>query len=276
MKAKLAKVPTLLVLAAIATAASAMDEDRDRRAPPAAFTLAVFPDAAGEIRMEQFGDGTVVMTERSSYGESKLQALDQLAKSKRIRLCPAQVFALLSSAPIPEVLFARCADQHKARADLEQLRSSAKVFRIFEGDFRQRPALCNGLGDDATQFRTIECTAEQIDLYGDSFYDSDNAFWCANSLRTSSDRIMSQMLNDEGEVASTRMLSCGGSTRFRFYKRDSTGDSWNLYRDYNISANEYFTLYSYDNDSYGDSDFRFRLTSDSGAAHRNTGYFIDD
>jgi hypothetical protein len=185
------------------------------------------------------------------------------------------VFGLFSTAPIPDALFARCADEKRARVELDELRVQAKVFRIFDGPNRSRPLSCNGQSDDG-QFRTIECDAEQSALFSDSFYDADNAFWCAHTLRSSSDRIMSQMLNDEGEVVSTRMVSCGGNTRFRFHKRDSTSDPWNLYRDYVIGASEYFTLYCYDNDSCSDSDFRFRLTSDSGAGHRNTGYFIDD
>jgi hypothetical protein len=264
------------VMAHATNAAVPVIEIPDNGRPPAAMTLAVIPDATGEIRFEQFADGTVVMTQRGSiYAESSMQTLMQWAKSKGEHLCPAQVFGMLSTAPIPELLFARCTDQKRARAELDELRVQAKVFRIFDGPIRSRPLLCNGQGDDS-QFRTIECDAEQSALYGDTYFDADNAFWCANTLRSSSDRIMSQMLNNEGEVASTRMVSCGGNTRFRFYKRDSTSDPWNLYRDDVIGASEYFTLYSYDNDSYGDSDFRFRLTSDSGAGHRNTGYFIDD
>lgn len=276
MKLLIVPALTLCVIALSVDAAPTVRPEPARIAAPPAIVLATIPDSTGEIQFEQFADGTVVMTERRTNAPSKLDALGQLAKSRGIALCPAQVFGMFSAAPIPDALFTRCADSARVQADLDELRIGAKAFRIFEGDITARPGLCNGLGDDATQFRTIECAAEQSDLYGDSFYDSDNAFWCANSLRGSSDRIMSQMLNDEGEVASTRMVSCGGNTRFRFYKRDSTGDAWNLYRDYDIGANEYFMLYSYDNDSYGDSDFRFRLTSDAGAGHRNTGYFIDD
>jgi hypothetical protein len=266
----------MFAIALSVNAAPARQPANERLPAPPAVILATIPDSTGEIQFEQFADGTILMTERRMHAASRLHALGQLAKSRGIHLCPAQVFGMFSSAPIPEALFARCADQKRVHADLDELRISAKVFRIFEGNITLRPGFCNGQGDDATQFRTIECTAEQLDLYDDSFYDSDNAFWCANSLRSDSDRIMSQMLNDEGEAASTRMVSCGGKTRFRFYKRNSTGDAWNLYRDYDIGANEYFTLYSYDNDSYGDSDFRFRLNSDAGAGHRNTGYFIDD
>jgi hypothetical protein len=243
---------------------------------PPSIILATIPDSTGEIQFEQFDDGIVVMTERRLNAASRLSALEQLAKSEGIRLCPAQVFGMFSTAPIPEALFARCADQKRVRADLDKLRISAKYFYFFDVDVVSRPLLCNGLIDEATAFRTNECDAEESDLLHDSHFDTDNVFWCASNLRTSSDRIMSQMLNDEGEVASTRMVSCGGRTRFRFYRRDSTDDAWNLYRDYDIGANEYFTLYGFDHDDFGDSDFRFRMTSDRGAGHRNTGYFIDD
>ncbi len=243
---------------------------------PPSVILATIPDSTGEIQFEQFADGTVVMTERSMQAESRLDALGQLAKSQGMHLCPAQVFGMLSTAPIPEALFARCADRKRARADLDKLRISAKYFYYFPIDIVSRPLLCRGLADEATTFRTVECDAEESDLYADSNFDEDNVFWCANNLRTSSDRIMSQMLDDEGEVVSTRMVSCGGKTRFRFYKRDSTDDAWSLYRDYDIGANEYFTLYGLDNDDFGDVDFRLRMNSDRGAGHRNTGYFIDD
>jgi hypothetical protein len=276
MKTVMFPTLTLFVIALSVHAAPPARSAQERVPVQPANILATIPDSSGEIQFEQFADGTVLMTERRVHAASRLRALEQLAKSRDIPLCPAQVFGMFSSAPIPEVLFARCADKQLAQAGLDELRIRAKVFRIFEGGIDPRPGLCNGQGDDATQFRSIECTAEQVDLYSDNFFDSDSAFWCANTLRSSSDRIMSQMLNDEGEVASTRMLSCGGDTRFRFYKRNSTGDAWNLYRDYDIGANEYFTLYSYDNDAYGDSDFRIRLTSDAGAGHRSTGYFIDD
>ncbi len=245
-------------------------------APPSNI-LAVIPHQSGELRFEEFADGTLIMTERaSSNDETPMQALMRNAKSKKINLCPAQIFGMLTPDPIPESLWSRCADIQNAKQTLVQLKADAKVFRIFEGEIRSRPGFCNNINNDAAQFRELECDAELSDLYDDSFYDSDHSYWCANTLRSDSDRSMSTTLGDEGEAASTRMVSCGGNTRFRFYKRDSTSDSWNLYRDYNIGANEYFTLYSYDNDSYGDSDFRFRLNSSAGAWHRNTGYFIDD
>ncbi len=276
MKTMIFPTVAMFVIALAANAAPPDPSAQERLAAPPSVILATIPDSTGEIRFEQFADGTVLMTERRMHAASRLRALGQLAKSQGIHLCLAQVFGMLSSAPIPEALFARCADQKSAYADLNKLRISAKSLYIYEGDIALRPGLCNGLGDDDTQFRTKVCEVEQSDLYNNSFFDSDNAFWCANNLRMSSDRIMSQMLNDEGEVASTRMVSCGGGTRFRFYKRDSTDDAWGLYRDYDIGANEYFLLYSSDIDAFDDSDFRFRMTSARGAGHRNTGFFIDD
>jgi hypothetical protein len=266
-------VPTLALACAGSVYADSVQRAQATRTP-IAYTLASVPTATGEIRFERYADGTVTIVERAVGGASQLDALAQVARSKGVSLCPAQVFGLLTDTAAPAELDRGCGkDAALAASEVEGVRAAAKAFRIFD-DFRDRPLLCNGASDDA-QFRDIECTAEQADLYFDDFYDADSTFWCANTLRTSSDRSMYSLLGSEGEAASTRVVSCEGNTRFRFYKRDSTGDSWILYRDYVLTANEYISFYSYDSDAFDDSDFRFRIDG-QGGRHRSTGYFTDD
>lgn len=266
---------TLLASLAGMNAEARSPSGAERRPPPAAVTLAQVSTSTGAVRFEQFADGTVVVVERARAGAGYLDALASAASAKGVRLCPAQVFDLLTGLRAPPGLALRCAKDEKTLGrEVEALRAEAKAFRIFEG-FRDRPLLCNGAGNDNTQFRDIECSAMQSSLLDDSFYDSDSSLWCANTLRTNTDRSLSAALDDEGEVASIAALSCGGNTRFRFYKRDSVGDNWVLYRDYMLQASEYIDFYSYDNASFDDSDFRFRLDS-TGSGHRSTGYFIDD
>jgi hypothetical protein len=236
--------------------------------------LAEFTQGSSTLRFEQIDDKVLLLTERGTDNSSVLTPLMDYAQSKSIHLCPAQIYGLLSTQLIPKALWRACADPQAAK-QLRTLQADAKIFRIFESPITTIGSYCVGATGYQT-FRTNECNPELSDLYDDVFYDSDHSYWCANTLRQSTDRIMSSQLGDEGEVASIRAVSCSGNTRFRYYKRDSTGDSWSLYRDYQLGASERISLYSYDLDSTGDSDFRFRMDSSSGAWHRNTGYFIDD
>jgi hypothetical protein len=80
----------------------------------------------------------------------------------------------------------------------------------------------------------------------------------------------------EGDVSLSRTVSCHGNTRFRLYNRDGSGDPWVKYRDHLLGANEFETVMVFDNGLYTDSDTKFVIDSQSGAWHRNTGYFIDD
>jgi hypothetical protein len=268
-------VATLLVSLAVAPAGARSPSRAERSPEPAATTLAQVATSTGEVRFERFVDGTVLIVERARAGAGYLDALTSAASAKGVRLCPAQLFDLLTGTPAPTELALRCSKDAKTLGrEVEALRAEAKAFRIFDV-FRDRPQLCNGVGNDNTQFRDIECAAMESSLLGNSFYDSDSSLWCSNTLRATTDRSLSGALDDEGEVASIAALSCGGNTRFRFYKRDSVDDNWVLYRDYMLQASEYIDFHSYDNDSYGDSDFRFRLDS-TGSGHRSTGYFIDD
>ncbi len=236
--------------------------------------LAELKHGASTLRFEQIDDKVLLLTEIGNESSSILAPMMHYARSKSIHLCPAQVFGLLSTQPIPDVLWRACADPAAAK-QLRTLITDAKVFRIFESSITPIPSYCVGATGYQT-FRTNECDNELSDLYDDNFYDSDHSYWCANTLHKSTNRVMSSQLGDEGEVASIRAVSCTGNTRLRYYKRDSTGDAWSLYRDYQLGASERISLYSYDLDSYGDSDFRFRLDSSDGAWHRDTGYFIDD
>jgi hypothetical protein len=265
-----------LFAAVAAQPAAARNPSREARPPePPATMLAQVVTPTGDIRFERFADGTVIVVERASGGAGRLESLASTARAKGVHLCTAQVFDLLTGTPAPPEIARRCAkDAPTLDREMTALRAEAKVFRIFD-DFRDRPLLCNGLGNDNTQFREIECSAMESNLHNSTFYDSDSMLWCANTLRTTTDRSLSGALDDEGEAASIAAVSCGGNTRFRFYKRDSVGSSWVLYRDYTLQAAEYISLYTYDNDQFGDSDFRFRLDS-TGSGHRSTGYFIDD
>lgn len=264
------KIRLLICAALAANGVCAASIDRSHEA----VLLAELNQGASTLRFEQIDDKVLLMTEIGNESSNVLVPLMEYASSKSIRLCPAQVYGLLSTQPIPKVLWRACADPLAAK-QLRTLRADPKVFRIFESPITTNASYCVG-ATGYQSFRNNECNPELADLYDDNHYDSDHSYWCANTLHKSTNRVMSSQLGDEGEVASIRAVSCTGNTRFRYYKRDSTGDSWSMYRDYQLGSSERISLYSYDIDSYGDSDFRFRLDSSDGAWHRDTGYFIDD
>jgi hypothetical protein len=225
----------------------------------------------GEITMEQFGEHTVIVSERSSSMDTPFTRLEHAAALANIKLCAAHVFAYVSKASVPDVLFANCPDRAKALSELDTLKANAKSFSIWDGDVRLRPGFCNNQGNDAEQFRTLECNSAFLKMLTDPFFDDEDLFWCANKLRTSSLRIMS-----EGEGSESRTVSCHGNTRFRLYMRDGSGDSWTKYRDHWLNANEFEITYVSSWHNYSDIDTKYVIESQNGAWHRNTGYFLDD
>lgn len=264
---------TLLLMTTIATSAFAdsgtalpiftgADDDANTKSAPAATLLGLAQEPGWEVRFESFADGTILISERTRESSSKVKGLQAQAAKHGLRLCPAELFQALTQQPAPTVLLESC--------DKDAPSPALKSFSIDE-IFRDRPLLCNGQSDDQ-QFREIECNNV---LGGYFLAGGDQSFWCANTLRSSSDRSMYGALNDEGEIAESRVVSCGGYSRFRFYKRDSVDDPWSLYRDYTLAAGEYINLWAQDADAFGDVDFRFRVTS-SGGQHRSTGIFIDN
>jgi len=238
------------------------ETDVGAKSAPAATLLGLAQEPGWEVRFESFADGTILISERSRASSSKVNGLQAQAAKQGLRLCPAELFQALTQQPAPTILRESC-DKNAASPVLKSL--------SIDEIFRQRPLLCNGQSDDQ-QFREIECNSV---LGGYFLAGGDQSFWCANTLRSSSDRSMYGALNDEGEIAESRLVSCGGHSRFRFYKRDSVGDPWSLYRDYTLAAGEYINLWAQDADAFGDVDFRFRVTS-SGGQHRSTGIFIDN
>lgn len=250
--------------------ASALAKD-DRPVAPASRILLhqILPD--GEITMEQFGDDMVIVSERGTSMDTPYRRLDMAADAADTTLCAAQIFAHLSSEPIPDILFKNCPDREKAMAELEVLQADAKIFAIVDEPIESRPGFCNNLGNDAQQFKDIECAAALVDLFTSPAYTDDYAYWCANTLRSSSLRIKS-----EGDDSHSRTVSCHGNTRFRLYKRDGSGDPWVKYRDHLIRANEFEVTHVVVWETYSDSDTKFLIESAGGAWHRNTGYFVDD
>jgi hypothetical protein len=156
-------------------------------------------------------------------------------------------------------------------SDLEVLSTQAKSVAILDDPIESRPGFCNNLNNDAQQFKDIECNAALLDLFNSPLYDDDHAYWCANTLRSSSVRI-----GPEGAHSQSRTVSCHGNTRFRLYKRDGSGDPWVKYRDHLLGADEFEVTHVIAWEHYSDSDTKFVIDSHSGAWHRNTGYFIDD
>ena len=71
----------------------------------------------------------------------------------------------------------------------------------------------------------------------------------------------------EGDMASEIVASCGGSTRFRAFWREGSGDSWLTIHDYTVLANRYQRVTIIDGDNFADADMRFRAESASGAGH---------
>jgi hypothetical protein len=246
----------------IAASAGVVDELSATATAPPSTLLGLAQEPGWEVRFESFADGTILVSERSRSGSSEVNQLQTKAAQQGYALCTAELFEALTRQPAPAILQKAC-DQHVASPQLKSL--------SIDQLFRERPLLCNGQSDDQ-QFREIEC--ERM-LGGYFLAGGDQSFWCANTLRSDSDRSMYGALNDEGEIAASSVVSCGGNSRFRFYKRDSVDDPWSLYRDYVLSAGEYISLWAQDADAFGDVDFRFRVTS-SGGRHRSTGIFIDN
>jgi hypothetical protein len=269
------RAATLLISLLGACAASAATLDR-RGAP---VLIAELRQGGSTIRFEQVDNKAIVLTEISDPFDAGASVpivakLMEDAKSKSIRLCPAHVFGLLSTQPIPSSLWQACKDP-KALEQLQTLRAQAKYTSIDVRPITTIGSYCVG-ATGYQSFRTQECSAMETRLGGLFLVEDDSTFWCANTLKKDSDRSMSSMLDEEGERASIAAVSCTGNTRFRFYMRDSTGDSWSLLRDYQLGPSQRIALYAYDDDSWGDSDFRFRLNSGDGAWHRSTGFFLDE
>lgn len=267
----------VLALLLAGTSAATAAERRELRETP--FLIAELNVRGASLRFEQFGS-LLLLSEISDPTQAKsapiVAGLLTTAAKQSIHLCPAQIYGLLSSAPIPAALWRACADPMAAgQLKTLQAQAQAKVFRIFVDPIVSIGSYCVG-ATGYQSFAAGECNPMLSQLYGDTFYDSDNSYWCANTLKSSTDRSMSIQLGDEGEAARISAVSCTGNTRFRFYKRDSTSSAWVNYRDYQLGPSQHIALYSYDTDQFGDSDFRFRLDSSSGAWHRSTGYFIDD
>lgn len=225
----------------------------------------------GEITMEQFGEHTVIVSELSSSMDTPFTRLEHAAAVANVKLCAAHVFAYVSKAPVPDVLFANCPDRAKTLSELDTLKERAKTFVIGDEDVRLRPGFCNNQGNDAEQFRTLECNSAFLAMLNDPFFDDEDLFWCANKLRTSSLRIMS-----EGEGGESRTVSCHGNTRFRLYMRDGSSDPWTKYRDHLLNANEFEITWVVSWHLYSDVDTKFVIDSQGSAWHRNTGYFLDD
>jgi len=225
----------------------------------------------GEIRMEQFGEHMVIVSERGTSSDTPFRRLEMAAQSANKTLCAAQLFAYLSKDPVPDILFAKCPDRARAMLELDVLTTEAKSVAIVDEPIESRPGFCNNLGNDAQQFKDIECNAAILDLFSSPFYDDDHAYWCANTLRSSSVRIA-----PEGDNSHSRTVSCHGNTRFRLYKRDDSDDPWIKYRDHLLGANEFEVTTVIVLETTWDSDTKFVIDSESGAWHRNTGYFIDD
>jgi hypothetical protein len=227
--------------------------------------------AGSDVTIEQFGENMVIVSERGTDRDSPLRRLDLAAKSAETSLCAAQIFAYLSDDPVPDILFAKCPDRKKAMSDLDALTTRAKTVAIGEYPIESRPGFCNNLGNDAQQFKDIECSEALLSLFGNNGYDEDHAYWCANTLRSSSVRI-----GPEGDDSESRTVSCHGDTRFRLYKRPGSGDPWTKYRDHLLSPNEFEVTWVIVWETYSDSDTKFVIDSESGAWHRNTGWFLDE
>jgi hypothetical protein len=249
----------------------------DRRDAPV--LIAEIRQGGSTIRFEQIDNRAILLSEISDPFDADasgaiVATLMNDAKAKSIRLCPAQIFGLLSTQPIPSSLWQTCTDP-KAFEQLRTLRAQAKYTSIDVRPITTISSYCVG-ATGYQSFRNQECSAMETRLAGLFLVEDDSTFWCANTLKKDSDRSMSSMLDEEGERASIAAVSCTGNTRFRFYMRDSTGDSWALLRDYQLGSSQRIALYAYDDDSWGDSDFRFRLNSGDGAWHRSTGFFLDE
>lgn len=229
---------------------------------------------ASIVRFEQV-DGDVLLVSELTDGVIRggapvLPKLSEMAHQLSIRLCPAQMFGMLSNQAIPPELWRACSDP-QAKKQLQTLRTTgAKWFEIYGESSTTVGSYCVG-ATGAQSFRSKECSRILGELYDSPFYDDDHAYWCADRLQKDAIRSFS-----EGEEVAIAAVSCTGTTRFRFYKRAGSGDAWTKYRDHAIGSSKLETMYAFDLDFNSDSDFRFRLDSNDGAWHRSSGYFIDD
>ena len=158
------------------------------------------------------------------------------ARSKSIHLFPVQIYGLLRGTLLPKALWRAC-PVLLAVTQLQNSRNDPTVVWIFEGSISTRASYCVG-ASGYPSFRTNECVLKLAKLYNDNFYDSDNSYRLANTLRQSTDGVMSSHLNDEGEMVSIHADSCTGNVGIRCYKRDSTSDAWSLYRDYPLGPSQ--------------------------------------
>jgi hypothetical protein len=236
--------------------------------------IAELKHGASTVRFEQI-DGDVLLVSEIADGTASdaapvLPRMMKAGHDKSVRLCPAHLFGLLSSQPIPAELWHACPDP-SAKEQLQGLRTAAsKWFEIYGEDISTVSSYCVG-STGHQSFRSAECSRLLDELYDSPFYDDDHAYWCANTLLKNSNRVF-----NEGEEVGIATVSCTGTTRFRFYKRADNDDPWTKYRDYYLGSSKLLTLYAFDLDTYSDSNFRFLMESGDGAWHRSTGYFIDD
>ena len=117
--------------------------------------LAELKHGTSTLRFEQIDDKVLLLTEIGNESSSVLGPLMDYARSKSIHLCPAQVYGLLSTQPIPKVLWRACADP-AATKQLRKLTTDAKVFRIFESSITPLPNYCVG-ATGYQSFRINEC-----------------------------------------------------------------------------------------------------------------------
>lgn len=126
------------------------------------------------LLFEQIDNNTILLSEICDPLETRASSplvteLIDAAKAQSIRLCPAHVFGLLSTQPIPASLWRACTDP-KAPEQLQTLRSAqAKDLDLDVGSITSNSSYCVGATGYQT-FRTRECAAMLTNLEGNFLF----------------------------------------------------------------------------------------------------------